>query len=242
MLQNPDFEVRAILTTLTEGYDRVSMSGVREELLDQQAQRLGLPLIKIWIPPTCTNAVYEERMQQAFAVEPLLSVGKVAFADLFLEDVRSYREDRLAQANKEAVFPLWGRTTQALAQEMIAAGIRAIAVCVDPKALAPSFAGRAFDDSFLADLPPGVDPCGERGEFHTFVWDAPMYPSPIRCRTGQVVTRGGFVFCDVVATERDHDYAPALTPVQPDRSAIPSDVPRCQSPATIPVALKSARR
>ncbi|MFZ0996321.1 MAG: ATP-binding protein [Candidatus Dormiibacterota bacterium] len=223
MLQNPEFEVRAILTTLTEGYDRVSMSGVREELLDQQAQRLGLPLIKIWIPPTCTNAVYEERMQGAFAVEPLRSVGKVAFADLFLEDVRKYREERLALANKEGVFPLWGRDTRVLAGQMIAAGIRAIVVCVDPKALQPAFAGRPFDESFLDDLPPSIDPCGERGEFHTFVWDAPMYRTPIGCRTGEVVTRDGFVFCEVVATDRG---LPGITPVQPAGSATLSDVPR----------------
>jgi uncharacterized protein (TIGR00290 family) len=226
ILQNPDFEVRAILTTLTEGYDRVSMSGVREELLDQQAERLGLPLIKIWIPPTCTNAIYEERMRQAFALEPLRSVGKVAFADLFLEDVRNYREERLAQANKEGVFPLWGRDTRVLAREMIAAGIRAIAVCVDPKSLAPSFAGRTFDENFLADLPPSVDPCGERGEFHTFVWGAPMYRTPIRCRTGEVVTRDGFVFCDVVAAEGDHHRVSAIGPIPPDDSATTSDAPR----------------
>jgi uncharacterized protein (TIGR00290 family) len=226
ILQNPDFEVRAILTTLTEGYDRVSMSGVREELLDQQAQRLGLPLIKIWIPPTCTNALYDERMREAFAAEPLRSVGKVAFADLFLEDVRNYREERLAQADKEGVFPLWGRDTHDLAREMITAGIRAIVVCVDTQALEPSFAGRAFDEDLLADLPSSVDPCGERGEFHTFVWNAPMYRTPIRCRTGEVVTRGGFVFCDVVPFQGGRGNVPVGTPLNADESAIPSDVPR----------------
>jgi uncharacterized protein (TIGR00290 family) len=216
ILHNPDFEVRAILTTLTEGYDRVSMSGVREELLDHQAERLGLPLIKVWIPPICSNAIYEERMSQAFAAEPLRSVVKFAFADLYLEDVRTYREERLAQASKEGVFPLWGRDTAALARELIAAGIRSTVVCVDPRALPASFAGRAYDEQFLADLPASVDPCGERGEFHTFVWDAPMYPTPIRCRTGEVVTRDGFVFCDVIPIDRDDNRVGVTTPVTVD--------------------------
>jgi uncharacterized protein (TIGR00290 family) len=220
VLQNPDFEVRALLTTLTEGYDRVSMSGVREELLDEQAKELGLPLLKVWIPPTCTNAIYEERMAEAFATEPLRSVLSFAFADLFLEDVRTYREERLAQAGKEGIFPLWGRDTAVLAGQMIAAGIRATVVCVDPRALAASFAGRAFDERFLEDLPDGVDPCGERGEFHTFVWDAPMYRKPIGCRTGEVVTRDGFVFCDVITADRDHDQTGIVRSVRADGSQI----------------------
>jgi diphthamide synthase (EF-2-diphthine--ammonia ligase) len=214
MLQNPSFEVCALLTTLTEGYDRVSMSGVREQLLDRQAKELELPLVKVWIPPTCTNAVYEERMAQAFATEPLRSVVSFAFADLFLEDVRSYREERLSQANKEGIFPLWGRDTTALALEMLGAGIRATVVCVDPKALPASCAGRAFDERFLEDLPAGVDPCGERGEFHTFVWDAPMYHSPIDCQTGEVVVRDGFVFCDVIVADRAQHQRGVATPVQ----------------------------
>lgn len=222
MLQNPSFEVCALLTTLTEGYNRVSMSGVREELLDRQAKELGLPLLKVWIPATCTNAVYEERMAQAFATEPLRSVVSFAFADLFLEDVRTYREERLSQANKEGIFPLWGRDTSALAREIIEAGIRATVVCVDPKALPASFAGRAFDERFLEDLPEGVDHCGERGEFHTFVWDAPMYRAPIGCRTGEVVTREGFVFCDVIAADRAQHQRGVATSVQAgERATIP---------------------
>jgi uncharacterized protein (TIGR00290 family) len=201
ILQEPGYEVRALLTTLTERYDRVSMSGVREDLLDRQAERLGLPLVKVWIPPACSNDVYEQRMSQAFAQEPLRSVVKFAFADLFLEDVRAYREERLAQAKKQGVFPLWGRNTAALAREMIAAGIRATVVCVDPRVLPASFAGRDFDQGFLEDLPASVDPCGERGEFHTFVWDAPMYRQTIGCRKGGVVNRDGFIFCDVIAAD-----------------------------------------
>jgi uncharacterized protein (TIGR00290 family) len=211
LLQDPAFEVLAILTTLTEGYQRVSMSGVREELLDCQAERLGLPLVKVWIPPTCPNSVYEERMAQALAAEPLRSVRHFAFADLFLADVRVYREERLAKAGREGVFPLWGRDTAELARELIATGFRATLVCVDPKALPTSFAGRAFDEQLLADLPATVDPCGERGEFHTFVWDAPMYRAPIGCRMGEVVTRDGFVFCDVLSLASSDDIA-GLTP------------------------------
>jgi uncharacterized protein (TIGR00290 family) len=225
LLQNPDFEVRALLTTLTEGYERVSMSGVREELLDKQAETMGIPLVKVWIPPTCSNAVYEERMSQAFAEESLRSVVTFAFSDLFLEDVRRYREERLAQANREAVFPLWGRDTAALARDLVAAGIRATVVCVDPRALPASFAGRAFDERFLEDLPSSVDPCGERGEFHTFVWDAPMYSAPIGCRTGEVVTRDGFVFCDVIAADHSHDIARIATPLLADEN---ETIPRPQ--------------
>ncbi|MGB6770843.1 MAG: ATP-binding protein [Candidatus Dormiibacterota bacterium] len=225
ILQVPGYEVRALLTTLTEGYDRVSMSGVREDLLDRQAERLGLPLVKVWIPPACSNDVYEKRMSQAFAQEPLRSVVKFAFADLFLEDVRAYREERLAQVNREGVFPLWGRNTAALARDMIAAGIRATVVCVDPRTLPASFAGRDFDEGFLEDLPASVDPCGERGEFHTFVWDAPMYRKPIGCRTGEVVNRDGFIFCDVIAAECDPDHARASTPVLADENDL---IPRPQ--------------
>lgn len=199
LLRDPGFEVRALLTTLTEGYDRVSISGVREELLEHQARMIGLPLVKVWIPPACPNAVYEERMAQALAAEPLRSVRHVAFGDLYLADVRAYREGRLAVAGKAGVFPLWGRDTAALAREMIASGFRATVVCLDPRILPASFAGRAFDERLLADLPEGVDPCGERGEFHTFVWDAPMYSAPIPCRIGGLVTRDSFVFCDVLS-------------------------------------------
>lgn len=200
LLRDPAFEVRALLTTITEGYDRVSMSGVREELLDRQADGLGLPVIKVRIPPDCVNEVYEERMASTLASEDFLDVHHVAFADLYLEDVRAYREERLARVGKHGVFPLWGRDTAELAREMVEAGFRAIVVCLDPTTLDLSFAGRPFDLELLSDLPDGVDPCGENGEFHTFVWQAPMYREPIGCRSGEVVTRDGFVFCDVLPT------------------------------------------
>jgi uncharacterized protein (TIGR00290 family) len=197
LLRDPGFEVRALLTTLTETYDRVSMSGVREALLDRQAGAMGLPVVKVWIPPACSNEVYEDRMASAFAAAEFQGIDHVAFADLFLEDIRAYREGRLAQVGKRGVFPLWGRDTALLAREMIANGFRAIVVCVDPRALDRSFAGRAFDESFLAELPEGVDPCGENGEFHTFVHDGPLFRA-IPCRPGEIVTRDGFVYCDVV--------------------------------------------
>ncbi|HEX9235874.1 MAG TPA: ATP-binding protein [Actinomycetota bacterium] len=198
LLADRRYEVRALLTTLTEGHGRVSMSGVREELLDRQAEAVGLPVIKVWIPPECVNEVYESRMISAFGAPEFRRVEHVAFADLFLEDIRAYREDRLAQVGKRGVFPIWGRDTATLAEAMIGAGFRATLVCVDPRALAPSFAGRSFDQDLLADLPEGVDPCGENGEFHTFVHDGPLFRTPIPCRTGEVVTRDGFVYCDTV--------------------------------------------
>jgi uncharacterized protein (TIGR00290 family) len=198
LLRDPAYEVRALLTTITEGYDRVSMSGVREELLDRQADALDLPVIKVRIPPACPNEVYEQRMASTLAAENLLGIDHVAFADLFLEDVRAYREERLGWVGKHGLFPLWGRDTSELARQMVSSGFRAVVVCVDPRAFDPSFAGRDFDSEFLDDLPDGADPCGENGEFHTFVWDAPMYREPIACRTGEVVTRDGFVFCDVL--------------------------------------------
>ena len=198
LLRDQGFEVRALLTTLTERYERVSISGVREALLDRQAGALGLPLIKVWIPPQCSNEVYESRMASTIASAEFDGIDHVAFADLFLEDIRAYCEGQLAEVGKQGIFPIWGRDTAVLAREMIASGLRAIVVCVDPRALDRSFAGRAFDEGLLADLPEGIDPCGEKGEFHTFVHDGPLFRAPIPCRTGEIVTRDGFFFCDVV--------------------------------------------
>ncbi len=190
---------RALITTVTEGYERISMHGVRRELLAAQADAAGIPLVEIRIPPACVNEVYEQRMAQAFAAPPLSEVREVAFGDLFLEDVRTYREERLSAAGRRGLFPLWQRDTAALAREFITAGFRAVLVCVDPRKLDGVFAGRAFDEQLLADLPDGVDPCGENGEFHTFVHAGPIFDAPIACQTGDVVERDGFVFCDVVA-------------------------------------------
>jgi uncharacterized protein (TIGR00290 family) len=188
----------ALVTTVTEDYGRVSMHGVRRELVQAQADAAGVPLVEVGIPAVCPNDVYEARMAHALAVAPLAGVGAMAFADLFLEDIRAYREQRLSAAGWTATFPLWGRHTGALAREFIDAGFQALLVCVDPSKVDAAFAGRAYDASLLADLPAHVDPCGENGEFHTFVHAGPIFEHPIPIERGETVTRDGFVFCDVL--------------------------------------------
>jgi uncharacterized protein (TIGR00290 family) len=190
-------ELEALITTVTDTYDRISMHGVRRELLARQAQALRIPLVEVPIPPACVNDVYEARMAQAFASPPLAGIDAVAFGDLFLEDVRAYREARLAAGGKRGLFPLWARDTHELAREFIGVGFEAIVVCLDPCALDPLLAGRAYDERLLAELPPSVDPCGENGEFHTFVHAGPVFAEPLACETGEVVEREGFVFCDL---------------------------------------------
>ena len=190
-------EITALVTTVTEGYDRISMHGVRRVLLHRQAAAVGLPLVEVVIPPSCSNEIYEARLAEAFALPALAPVEEVAFGDLFLEDVRAYREERVTAAGKRALFPIWGRDTAALAREFVELGFEAVLVCVDPRVLDASFAGRRFDDALLRALPPAVDPCGENGEFHTFVHDGPLFSSPVAWRKGSVVTRDGFVFCDL---------------------------------------------
>lgn len=193
----------SLMTTVTAEYERVSMHGVRRELLAGQAQLAGVPLVEVEIPVDCTNEVYEAQMAAAFTSAPMSSVEDVAFGDLFLQDVREYRENRLAAAGRRALFPVWGLDTPDLARRFISLGFRAILVCVDPRALDPSLAGREFDESLLEDLPPEVDPCGENGEFHTFVYDGPVFAGAVDCRRGEVVERGGFVFCDLLAGVAD---------------------------------------
>jgi uncharacterized protein (TIGR00290 family) len=188
----------ALISTVTEEYERVSMHGVRSTLLRAQATATGVPLVEVAIPASCTNDAYESRMEGAFASPELSAVDEVAFGDLFLEDVRDYRESRLAAAGKRARFPVWGRDTMTLARSFLVVGFHAILVCVDPRALDPSFAGRDYDEQLIADLPTDVDPCGENGEFHTFVTAGPILDRPIRCRRGEIVEREGFVFCDLL--------------------------------------------
>jgi uncharacterized protein (TIGR00290 family) len=187
-----------LITTLTDAYERISMHGVRRELLVRQADALGLPLVEVLIPPGCANELYDARMSEAFASPSLRGVEEVAFGDLFLEDVRAYREARLAAAGRRALFPLWGRNTAELARQFVAASFEAVVVCIDPRFLDPSFAGRPYDATFLSQLPEGVDPCGENGEFHTFVHSGPIFSERIRCRPDEVVQRDGFVFCDLL--------------------------------------------
>jgi uncharacterized protein (TIGR00290 family) len=196
----PGVEVSGLLTTVTEDYDRISMHGVRRVLLEKQAEAAGLPLHIVTIPRECTNEIYEERMAAALAGQRERGVRRVAFGDLFLEDIRQYRESKLATAGMEALFPLWGLDTAALARDFIAQGFQALLVCVDTQALDASFAGRAFDDVLLRDLPAAVDPCGENGEFHTFVHAGPIFSAPIAVRTGVQETRlERFRYCDLEA-------------------------------------------
>jgi uncharacterized protein (TIGR00290 family) len=198
-LRRQQLQPEALITTVTEGYERISMHGVRRGLLARQAEALGITLVEVVIPPDCVNDVYEERMAEAFATAPLSGVEQIAFGDLFLEDVRAYREERLAAGGKRGLFPLWGRDTTALAEEFLDAGFEATLVCVDPRALDPAFCGRRYDERLLAQLPLGVDPCGENGEFHTFVSGGPIFAEPIAYERGEIVEREGFVFCDLTS-------------------------------------------
>jgi uncharacterized protein (TIGR00290 family) len=191
-------EPTALLTTFTEDYDRVSMHAVRRELLKAQAAAVGVPLVEVDIPAACVNEVYEERMSAALASPPLAEVDEFAFADLFLADIRAYREERLESIGRQATFPLWDHDTKALAERFARAGFEATLVCVDPRQLDPSFAGRAFDLELLRNLPAGVDPCGENGEFHTFVTGGPIFSAPVRVEHGETVERDGFVFHDLL--------------------------------------------
>jgi uncharacterized protein (TIGR00290 family) len=192
-------EVVGLLTTFNEAADRVAMHAVRRRLVDAQAEATRLPVWPVILPQPCSNEEYEERMAAAVARAVSEGVTHVAFGDLFLADIRAYRERQLRGSGLEPLFPLWdaGRDTAALARTMIAGGLRAVITCVDPKQLPESFAGRTFDDELLATLPPGVDPCGERGEFHTFCFAGPMFASPIAIEVGERSTRDGFCFADV---------------------------------------------
>jgi uncharacterized protein (TIGR00290 family) len=197
--KSAEFEIVALLTTVTTTFGRVSMHGVREELLDQQAAFLGLPCWKVPIPSPCPNATYEREMAAVLTKAQAVGVTHVIFGDLFLEDLRRYREAKLAEIGMTAVFPLWHRNTSILAREMIASGLSAIITAVDPRVLEKSFAGRSFDAALLRDLPASVDPCGENGEFHSFAWAGPMFEKPILVEVGEVVERDGFVFADVIS-------------------------------------------
>src|SRR5689334_21721317 len=191
-------DVTRLLVSLNADAERISMHAVRSELLELQADRLGLPVHRVDLPAPCPNDVYEAAMHDAVRQARAEGAERVVFGDLFLANVRDYREQHLAGTGLTPVFPLWGEPTDRLAREMFDAGVRAVLTCVDPTVLPASFAGRPFDADLLADLPQGVDPCGERGEFHTFVWDAPGFSAPIPVSVGEVVARDGFVFCDVL--------------------------------------------
>ena len=193
-----ELSVVGLLTTVTRAFDRVSMHGVREELLERQAEAVGLPLVKVDLPSPCPNETYERAMGQTLARLRAEGIEVVVFGDLFLEEIRRYRESRMRDTGLRAEFPLWGRPTAELARTMIASGLEATVVCLDPRKLPARFAGRRFDASFLEELPATVDPCGERGEFHTFVTAGPMLSRAVRVAPGPVVEREGFVFADLV--------------------------------------------
>ncbi len=201
ILSEGTYEIATLLTTCTEGFRRVSMHGVRCSLLHRQAEALGFPCLKVFIPQHCSNEEYERLMLKACLKFKSEGVSKVAFGDLFLEDIRAYRDRMLAQVGMTALYPIWGLGTPGLARQFIRDGFRANLVCVDSEKLTGSFAGRLFDDALLADFPAQVDPCGENGEFHTFVFDGPIFKWPVRCKAGPVVQRGRFYFADLLPLE-----------------------------------------
>ena len=198
LLRQNDVRIAALLTTVTEGYDRISMHGVRRELLQRQAESLRLPLHEVFIPPQCVNSIYEARMEENLLTFCKQGIRRVAFGDIFLEDLRLYREKNLARVAMQALFPIWKRDTRDLIREFHAVGFRSVAVCIDSNVLDPGFAGRELDESFFADLPANVDPCGENGEFHTFVFDGPIFSRPISFTLGETVQRDSFIFRDLL--------------------------------------------
>ena len=198
MLRQRGIEVAALLTTINESADRVAMHGVRRALLEAQAEAAGVPLYAVPLPWPCTNQDYEERMAGACRRAVADRFDTIAFGDLFLRDVRDYRERQLAGSGLTPLFPLWESPTPSLAREMIDGGLRARLSCIDSKALYAGFAGREFDRALLNDLPPAADPCGENGEFHTFAYDGPMFRAPIAIMRGETRAIGGFIYADLL--------------------------------------------
>ena len=199
LLASQKYEIASLLTTVTEGYDRISMHGVRRSLLEQQADSLGVPLHQIMIPKDCPNQIYEARMREAVEHFKTRGITKVAFGDLFLQEVKQYREARLAQAGMTGLYPIWMRDTGELVRTFIGLGFRAILCCVDTQAIDASFAGREIDQALLRDLPDSADPCGENGEYHSFVYAGPIFKRPIPCRAGETDLRTArFNYCDIL--------------------------------------------
>ena len=193
------YDVAALITTVTEEYDRISMHGVRRTLLHQQVASLGIPLTEVAISPGASNTEYEEKMGAALVNFREQGIRKVAFGDIFLEDLKEYREDRLGKLQLECLFPIWKRDTRELVDSFINLKFRAITSCVNPQHLDQTFVGREIDEVFINELPEGVDPCGENGEFHSFVFDGPIFDYPIPVTTGETVSRDSFLFCDLVS-------------------------------------------
>lgn len=196
-----ELEIVGMMTTLTDAYNRIAMHGVREDLLVAQANAAGLPLHRVWIPSPCSDEVYEAAMLEALTLAKSQGVSHIIFGDLFLQDLRDYREQKLAQIEMKGYFPLWMRETKALAHEMIEGGLQAYLTCINTQHLPKELAGHSFNTELLDKLPPEVDPCGENGEFHSFVWDGPMFSKPIHLQVGEKVEREGYVFTDLLAQE-----------------------------------------
>lgn len=200
------FEICYLLTTINERWQRISMHGIRRELLLKQAESIGIELVEVFLPEIASMEIYEQKMEEALNFLIERGVSHAVFGDIFLEDLKKYREDQLGKKNLKAVFPIWGRQTTSLIREFIDLGFKAIVVCVDASKLDKSFCGRFIDESFIRDLPEGVDACGENGEFHTFVFDAPFFKKPVQFRIGDIVYReyadsrwaNKFYFCDLV--------------------------------------------
>lgn len=201
LLRGDDFEVVALLTTVSEEFRRISHHGVREELLEEQAEAIGIPLEKVYLPSGesggCTNEVYEAIMRRAMIAHRDRGVQTVAFGDLFLQDLREWREANLAKVGMRGIFPIWQRDTAEFAHDVIRAGYKAYLSCVEGR-VGAGFVGRPYDSKLLADLPPGVDPCGEHGEFHSFVYDGPVFRKPVEVRVGDIVTRDGRYYADLL--------------------------------------------
>lgn len=199
LIKNRDYKISALLTTITEDYDRISMHGVRTILLEQQAESLGLPLEKIYITKISSNEEYETKMRDALTRYQGMGVSSAAFGDIFLEDLKKYREDNLLKIGMKGIFPVWKRNSTELAHTFIDLGFKAVITCIDSKVLDKTFAGRIFDKQFLSELPPNVDPCGENGEFHSFVCDGPIFSKRILYEKGEVVLRDNrYYFCDLM--------------------------------------------
>jgi uncharacterized protein (TIGR00290 family) len=204
--QRAEYEIVALVTTINQQFRRVAIHGYREVLLEQQAEAAGLPVWKVDLPFPCTNADYEARMASVFARAAAERIDGIAFGDLFLEEIRAYRLKQLEGTGLKAIFPVWGIPTDDLAEQMVAGGLRGYLTCIDPQVLNRSYAGRRFDAQLLHDLPPGVDRCGERGEFHTFACEGPMFSRSIEVKPGEVVERDGFVYADLLPATGDfHD-------------------------------------
>jgi uncharacterized protein (TIGR00290 family) len=202
LLASQKYEIAALLTTVTEDFDRISMHGVRRELLERQAESLAIPLHKVMIPKDCSNEIYETRMNEAFRHFKARGITKIAFGDLFLADIRQYRDKQLAKGGMTGLYPIWLRDTDELVRTFIGLGFKAKLACVDTHAIDASFAGRELDASLLEELPPTADPCGEHGEYHSFVYAGPIFRNTIECKAGETTMRlSRFNYCDIVSTK-----------------------------------------